>query len=247
LHPYLFHAGHLFLPTFGVLAAVGLMLALALSAHTAALAGASPDAVWDAGLLAVVAAFVCSRLLLVVAHLDAFRRYPVLLLAVPSLTPAGLLLTGVLVYLYLRRRGLRVLQVLDAWAPCVTLLWMFLALGHFAEGSDPGVPTGVPWGLRLGGADRVHPIALYAAMLAAVLTLGLYSRLKDKQRVGGTAGTGLALAGVCQFVLSFWRQPGNPLWRGLDELQVVALGMIVAGGLFIAWAWQDTAREPSEP
>ena len=35
MHPYLLHSGHLLLPTFGVLAAVGLMSALTLSLRTA--------------------------------------------------------------------------------------------------------------------------------------------------------------------------------------------------------------------
>ena len=89
MHPYLLHHGHLYLPTFGALAALGLMLALGLSEHTAWLKKLPEEKLWNAGIFAVVAAFVLSRLLLLVQHFAAFRHFPVLLLTVPSLTPSG--------------------------------------------------------------------------------------------------------------------------------------------------------------
>jgi phosphatidylglycerol:prolipoprotein diacylglycerol transferase len=215
------------LPTFGVLAAVGLMLALGLSQYTAALVGVDPDKLWDAGLFAVLAAFVLSRGLLVAANLRTFMSYPVLLLAVPSLTAAGMLLTAIATLLWLRWKGAAVLPALDAWAPCATLVWAFLALGHFAEDSDPGMPTALPWGVTMpGDMVRQHPVGLYAALVAAVLTATLYALSKRRR---GAAAVALMGAGVAQFLLSFVRVPGLPSVAGLDALQVVALAMIVAG------------------
>ena len=46
--------------------------------------------------------------------------------------------------IYLRTRAIPMLATFDAWAPCATLIWTFLALGHFAEGSDPGLPSSFP-------------------------------------------------------------------------------------------------------
>ena len=43
MHPYLLHSGHLLLPTYGVLAALGLMAALTLSLRTAATVGLPMD------------------------------------------------------------------------------------------------------------------------------------------------------------------------------------------------------------
>lgn len=151
MHPNLFHLGHIALPTFGVLAAVGLMAALSLSLRTAVTAGLSAERVWNAGLFVLLSAFVLSRLLLVVMYLHSFLTYPILLLTVPSLTSLGLLLTAVVTVIYLRVRRLPLLSTLDAWSPCATLIWAFLALGHFAEGSDPGLQ------LRCHGEWRCFP------------------------------------------------------------------------------------------
>jgi phosphatidylglycerol:prolipoprotein diacylglycerol transferase len=129
--------------------------------------------------------------------------------------------------------GVVLLPALDAWAPCATLVWAFLAMGHFAEGSDPGMPTALPWGVTMpGDMVRQHPVGLYAAAAALMLTAALYGMLKRRREAAAAALIG---AGLAQFLLSFVRVPGFQSVAGLDALQVVALGMIVAGcGLWMS-------------
>jgi phosphatidylglycerol---prolipoprotein diacylglyceryl transferase len=250
VHPNLLHLGFLTIPTYGVLAAAGLMLALAFSLRTAQAARIPSDPVWNAGLFALMTAFVLSRLLLVATNLPTFFRYPILLLMVPSLTPLGLALTGLATVIYLRIHATPILATFDAWAPCATLAWAFLALGHFAEGSDPGLPTSLPWGFVPGlGLQKQHPVAIYAAICALILTAMLFTHLKrsgptngtasfQPRRPGDTAALGLALTGLAQFLLSFLREPSfaeGRLGSLLDPIQWLALGMIVAAALL--WQW----------
>jgi phosphatidylglycerol:prolipoprotein diacylglycerol transferase len=233
MHPYLLHSGHLLIPPFGVLAAVGLIAALSLSLRTAATANLHPEALWNAGLFAILSAFILSRLLLVVTNLHNFFHYPILLLMVPSLTATGLLLTALTTVLYLRLRHLPLLQTLDAWAPCATLVWAFLSLGHLSEGSDAGLPTTLPWGLRI-PPDPIplHPVALYAALAAALLTFALVRHLTRPHRPGDTFALALAAAGIIQFLLTFFRQPSSSAGL-LDPIQWIALGMIVLAGFVL--------------
>ncbi len=234
MHPYLLHHGHLYLPTFGALAAVGLMLALTLSEKTARLKSLPAETLWNAGIFAVIAAFVLSRILLLAEHFGTFRHFPILLLTVPSLTPSGLILTGAATLLYLRLHRLPILPSLDAWAPCATLVWCALALGHFFEGSDPGLPT--PHGLLMpGDSTPTHPVALYAATAAAALTALLYLRLARHKP--NTTSLALLAAGTAQFFLSFLRQPASQAlgpFGLLDPLQWTSLTMILAAGLLLA-------------
>lgn len=236
MYPNLIHLGYFTLPTFGALAAIGLIAGLTLSLRTAAKVGLSPEKVWNAGLFTILAAFVLSRLLLVVANLRDFLAYPILLLMVPSLTAAGLLFTIVATILYLRIRHLPILRTLDAWAPCAALVWAFLALGHFAEGTDPGLPTRLPWGIAIppSHAPKLHPIALYAALSAILITLGLLRYLSPHRHAGDTTASALVAAGVIQYLLTFLRQPCPypvPLGNLLDPIQWIALGMIATAGL----------------
>jgi phosphatidylglycerol:prolipoprotein diacylglycerol transferase len=233
MHPYLLHSGHLLLPTFGVLAAVGLMAALTLSLRTAAIVGLDPDRLWNAGLFTLLSAFALSRLLLIAANLHNFLTYPILLLMVPSLSATGILLTVLAATIYLRLRHLPLLDTLDAWSPCATLTWVFLALGHFAEGTDAGLPTTLSWGLRI-PPDRtpLHPVALYAAIAAALLTALLLRQLPRRHQPGDTIALALAAAGTAQFLLTFFRQP-YPETGLLDPIQWISLGMIAAAGIIL--------------
>lgn len=235
MYPYILHSGHLLLPTFGVLAAAGLMAALTLSLRSATMVGLSPDALWNAGLFTLLSAFVLSRLLLVATNLHSFLHYPILLLMVPSLTATGLLLTAIVTAAYLRLRRLPFLTALDAWAPSATLIWAFLAMGHFAEGSDPGLPTTLPWALAIppDTAPRLHPVPLYAAIAATLITVALLRQLRRRRPAGTIAAVALAAAGVAQFLLSFVRQPNSDAANLLDPIQWIALGMILAAGLIL--------------
>lgn len=237
MHPILLHLGHLTIPTFGVLAAIGLILALLLSLRTAKLAHLNPNRLWDTGIFTLLSAFVLSRLLLIITNLHSFFSYPLLLLTLPSLTPLGILLTIVATIIYLRMRGLPLLSTLDAWAPCATLVWAFLALGHLAEGSDPGMITTIPWAIPSStGLSRLHPIALYATTLALALTFVLLFHLRRSAHPGGTTALALASTGLIQFMLSFFRQPalfGTPFSDILDPIQWAALAMLLASGLIL--------------
>ena len=233
MHPYLLHSGHLLLPTFGVLAAVGLMAALTLSLRTAAVVGLDPDKLWSAGLVALLSAFVLSRLLLIVANPRSFIAYPVLLLTLPSLNGLGILLTLLATTIYLRLRHLPLLDTLDAWSPCATLAWAFLALGHLAEGTDAGLPTTLTWGMAIPpSTTRLHPVALYAAIAATVLTIVLLRQLPSRHHPGNTLALALAASGTAQFLLTFFRQP-FPDSGLLDPIQWIALGMITLAGIVL--------------
>jgi phosphatidylglycerol---prolipoprotein diacylglyceryl transferase len=238
VYPYLIHSGHLLLPTFGVLAATGLMAALTLSLRTATIVGLSPDKLWNAGLFTLLSAFVLSRLLIIAANLHNFLTYPILLLTLPSLTTTGIFLTILATLIYLRIRHLPILETLNAWSPCATLIWAFLALGHFAEGSDAGLPTTLPWGLSIPpDHTRLHPVALYAAIAAALLTLILLRELKLSSQPNDTIATALVAAGTIQFLLTFFRQPypytTSTLYTALDPIQWIALGMIVVAAVIV--------------
>jgi len=238
MYPYLLHSGHLLLPTFGVLVAAGLMAALTLSLRTAAIVGLSPDKLWNAGLFTLLSVFVLTRILLIAANLHSFLSYPILLLMVPSLTSTGVLLTIIATAIYLRLRDLPFLDTLDVWSPCATLAWAFFALGHFAEGSDAGLPTALPWGLKIPpDSTHLHPVALYAAIAAALLTLVLLRQLPHRRHPGDIFALALAISGTVQFLLTFFRQPNialdQPIFDILDPIQWIALGMIVTAGLIV--------------
>ncbi len=244
--------GPLQLPVFGLVGTGGLLAALWLGQRTAPRAGVDRHRLWDAGVVAILSAFLTSRLLLIAVNFRLFAAHPFLMLAQPSLTAGGLGLTAVVVWLWLRRRHLPLLPTLDAWAAPAALLAAVLQLAHFAEGSDAGMPTTLPWGVHTSGDltfIRAHPVQLYAAAADFALCLWLL-RLLGKHvspedvswswralswralspRAGSTAALGLLIGGCTSFTLSFFRQPYDALGTAwLDPGQYAALAILAAG------------------
>jgi phosphatidylglycerol:prolipoprotein diacylglycerol transferase len=222
-------AGPLRVSAYGLCAAVGLLAALGLSQRTAPLAGLREPALWDAGIFTATAAFVLSRVLLIVRDPRALLHYPLLVLTLPSYTTLGMALTAAATMLYLHRRRLPLLRVLDAWSPCAALLAAALGLGHFLEGTDAGMPTQLPWGVA-SPVGSVHPVQMYA--MAAALALGavLWRLLLRGKRAGSVAAVALIAGGLLALLLEMLTQPAEPFGRGwLETNQWIAMGSICAG------------------
>jgi phosphatidylglycerol:prolipoprotein diacylglycerol transferase len=199
------------------------------------------EKLWDAGVLGICAAFVVSRLLLIARDPRAFAKYPLLVLALPSLTYGGMALTVIIVLGYLHWKRLALRDVLDAWVPCGALLGALLSLGHFLEGTDVGMPTRLPWGVVIPGDaayGRVQPVQIYALVAALVLLGALLWMLRQRLRRGAVAGVALVAGGAISFLLDMLTEPVesmNGAWIGtlLEPGQWVALAAILAG----AWLW----------
>jgi phosphatidylglycerol---prolipoprotein diacylglyceryl transferase len=233
LLPGYIRLGPLRLTVFGLFAAAGLIAALLLSQRTAPRVALPANKLWDAGVIAIIAAFVTSRILLIAFDARAFLKYPLLVLSLPSLTYAGMVLTALLVCLWLRRQHLPLRDVLDAWAPCAALLAAVLSLAHFVEGTDAGMPTHLPWGIITPGdtvLGRVHPVQIYAAVIAFALCIILFRMLPRRKFSGQIAALALITGGLAAFLLDMLQQPvessGDAL---LDPGQFVALAAIIAG------------------
>ncbi len=238
LIPGYLRVGPLHLPVFGLFAAAGLVCALWLSQRTARYAALSPERLWDAGMFALLSAFIASRALLIARDPKAFLRFPLLILTLPSLTYSGIALTIILTFLWLRVRHMPVMNVADAWAPCAAVLWAFLSQGHFVEGTDAGMPTTLPWAMQTPGDNvlgQVHPVQLYAFVLALALCVYLMRRLKREHRMGEVAAYGLFLGGAASFLLDMVRQPVD-IEAGLllDPSQFVAIATMLVGAGFTA-------------
>jgi phosphatidylglycerol:prolipoprotein diacylglycerol transferase len=237
LIPGVVRVGALRVPVFGVFACAGLVGALWLSQRTAKAAGVNAEKLWDAGMFAVAASLVASRVLLIATDVRAFWAYPLLVLSLPSLTYGGMALTVVLVWLWLRWKKLPVLRVMDAWTPCAMVLWAALSVGHFVEGTDAGMPTKLPWGVVTPGDSvlgRVHPVQLYALIVAGVLCVWLQRMLTKARRARMVASVGLLAGGVASFGLDMLRQPVESMGDAwLDPSQWVALLAMAVGVLIL--------------
>ena len=241
--------GHLRLTPYGLCAAVGLIASMTLARRSARIASLDPEAVWDAGLFAIISCFVSSRLLLVLGDPTAFARYPLLVLSLPSLTFGGMAAAALMLWAYLRHKRLPLLRLLDVIAAPGALLVAALELGHELDGSEAGMPTALPWGVRdplSSASQRLHPVAMYGVLAALLIAVVLWRSLLRRRdlpspRDGSVAALGLLLGGGFAFALDMLTQPVfAPADLGVEPGQWVALLAMLAGALL--WTFAPSRR-----
>ena len=260
MHPILFHIGSLIVPSYGAMAAAGVLAALFLAQRTARTAGADPARLWTLCVLSICAALLAQRLVLLAANWSVVRTHPrwVLGLAMihhPLVAAVGVLAGGGAAALYILRNKLPALATADALAAPLALGLAFEQIGALLAGAGYGGDTTVPWavtytspvaalwsGTPLG--VPLHPVQAYAALAFLTLSVLLLIWLPARRREGDIAGICLMGLGAAIYFTELWRDPegrGFLLHGALDGPQIAAIAMVLAG------TWILKERKSSEP
>jgi phosphatidylglycerol:prolipoprotein diacylglycerol transferase len=256
VHPVLLSIGPVLIPSYGVLAAVGVLLALLLTQRTARTVAVNADRLWNLTVIALFAAIAGSRLLLVSINWSELRLHPRWLLTLamvhhPLLAAAGVLAGALAAWGYARWQHLPLLSTADALAAPLALGLAFEQWGALLAGSGYGVeaesrvaahwavtythPLASLWsGAPLGVA--LHPVQAYAALAYLFLAGVLFFGLPRRRQRGDAAGLALMGIGVALYMTEFWRDAegrGAVLGGALDGPQLAAIGLVVAGALLL--------------
>ena len=237
MHPRLFHFGHIVVPTYGALAAVGLVCAILYAEWCAPRAGLPAERVGSLCLWTATGTLLLSRVALILQSPRAFATYPALLLSLPTVTRFGLalaLLSGLVYALVLH---MPLLRTADAVAPAALLFGVFLHLGSFFAGTDLGSGTALTWGNLVPGDEGHHPVPLYAAALDLAGCVVTTVALLRQHRPGSTFGAGLSAFAVSRFIADEFRpgyllpQARVPGFLRADQILLISL---TAAGLLLA-------------
>jgi phosphatidylglycerol---prolipoprotein diacylglyceryl transferase len=260
VHPVLFRFGHLLVPTYGAVAALGVLLALWLALRTARIVGVNPNQLWNLCILSLFAAIAGSRLLLVVLNWTIVRSHPAWLLGLamihhPLLAAAGVVIALIVAIPYARSQDLAFYGTADALAPPLALALSCEQIGALLAGAGYGTETSVPWAvvythplaLRWSGAPLfvpVHPVQVYAALSFLLIAIVLVLLLPRRRQQGDIAGLWLIAVGATVYFTEFWRDPegrGHVLHGALDWPQLAAVGLVLAGALMLRERKQPTS------
>lgn len=252
VHPILFHLGPVVIPSYGALAAAGVLLALLLAQRTARMTGAAPNQVWNLCVVALCAALVAARLALIVVNWRGLLHHPVWVLGLamihhPLLAAIGAVVGALAAFVYARWQRMPLLAAADALAAPVALAIAFEQLGALLAGSEYGTETAVRWAaiynhplaLRWSGTPLgipLHPVQAYAALTFLALATFLVLWMPMRRQQGDIAALGLLGGGFLLFMTEIWRDwegRGAVLDGALDAPQIAAVVLVLAGALLL--------------
>jgi len=248
--PILLHYGRFSLPTYGFLAAVGLLVGLSVCVRNAARQGIDADKTWNLGILAILAGIVGAKLLMVLNDWNYYKEHPRQIFSLTTLQAGGvwsggLVLAVLVAWWYIRRNRIPVLRTCDAFAPGIALGHAIGRLGCFAAGCCWGKPTHLPWGVTftnplaalLVGTPlgvRLHPTQIYEMLVELANFFLLTWLLRRKKFDGQVIGAYMFVYGIARFFLEFLRDDpdrGSVLGGLMSGTQLLAIGLVIAGGV----------------
>jgi phosphatidylglycerol---prolipoprotein diacylglyceryl transferase len=239
--PVLVSIGPLAIRWFGLLALVGLGLAVWLSLRAIERTRLSRTAALDALAWALPAGLLIGRLVYVLGWWDYYLTHApeIWQLNVSGISLWGGLLAGAAVFAArLSRDPLRRRRTFDVVAPNVALGIAVGCLGAFLEGAGQGPPSDLPWATQYAsplaatpdfGVSR-QPAQLYEALIA----LGVFAVLHALPRrvpAGMRLAVFLVLYGAARVALGALRLEPDFLF-GLQIDQLLALGAVGIGAIY---------------
>ncbi|MBV8113743.1 MAG: prolipoprotein diacylglyceryl transferase [Silvibacterium sp.] len=251
MYPRLVQFGHVAIPTYGALTALALVAALAAAMHFARRLSLDTNKVWTISITAILTTLVGARLLVVMAHFDAFRQHPFWILGLATLrdgwiAPVSIAVGAAAGVLYALAKGVPVWRVADALAPAAALGFAINRVGAFVAGVDFGTPSSLPcvtytsriaalW-YRTPAGVPLHPVQLYEAAATLVVFALLIWWIPRRRREGEIAGMALFAFGVASPILS--------LWRADSARPAFSLAISVVAVLAGAALWLDRGMMP---
>jgi phosphatidylglycerol---prolipoprotein diacylglyceryl transferase len=250
IDPVVVNIGPLAIRWFGLLALVGLGLAVWRSRREIERLRFSRPLALDALAWALPAGLLVGRLVHVLGWWDYYLTHlgELWQMNVDGLSLwGGLLGGGLLVFARLKGDPLRRRRILDVVAPNAMLGIAVGQLGAFLDGHGQGLPSDLPWATQYAnrlaatpdfGVSR-HPAQLYDALVA----LGLFCLICNLPRslpAGSRVAALLVLYGAARVMLGAVRLD-PPFLFGLQIEQMLAIGAVVFGawyGLRPAIEWR---------
>ena len=252
MYPELFRIGNFPINTYGVLLAVGLILALLVAAYLAKRDGLPKERIYDLGLWIIIGGLLGSKILMF------FTEDNVNIFSLDFLRSGGVFYGGFIggfftLFFLIRYYKLSFWKVADAFAPGVALGQFFGRQGCFSAGCCWGKATDLPWGVHFtqlghentgvpiygadGSAIHLHPTQLYES-IAMLIVFGLLVWLHRHKKFDGQVLIAYAIIySIVRFTIEFFRDdPRGDLFglttaTGLSTSQILSL--IVAFGAVI--------------
>lgn len=242
MHPILIRIGSFYIPTYGVLVALGFLAGLGITLRLAQRIGLSPNKITNLAVYCAMAGIVGAKLFMFLFDLGDYINNPGQIFTLETLQAAGVFHGGfiaafIVAVLYVRHQRMPAFPTMDAFAPGIALGQAIGRLGCFAAGCCWGKECNLPWGVRFRSDEAapvpldktLHPVQLYESAADLILFAILYQRFNRAHRSGAIIGLYLVLYSIARFIIEFFRVHEQPLVGPFSITQWIALALLIAG------------------
>jgi len=259
------HFGRFFLPTYGFLVSLGVLIGLWISVRNSERIGIDGEKAWNLGILMVLCGIVGAKVLYIINDWSTYSAHPADIFSISTLQAGGVFSGGLLAAFfaaawYVRRHHLPVLGTCDAFSPGLALGHAIGRLGCFAAGCCYGKPTAHFWGVtfhnplafEIAGTPLnvpLEPTQLFEAAVELANFIFLMWLLKRRKFDGQIFGAFLFLYGIARFFLEFIRDDpgrGSVFGGAMSGTQLIAIGLVIGGGI-IWWLRPGTKKVSAQP
>ncbi|MBU1087796.1 MAG: prolipoprotein diacylglyceryl transferase [Candidatus Omnitrophica bacterium] len=232
MRPILFSFFKINIYSYGLMVALGIVLAVSLIERDALKSGLPKDEIIDLIFWVVIWGLVGARVVYVLLYPEAYLDAPWDILKIYQ---GGLIFHGSLIFgtiaalINFKNKKLPVFKTLDLLMLYLPLAHAFGRIGCFLNGCCYGKTTDLAWGIRFSeNLETVHPSQLYSAFLLLILFLGLFLIRRKQVFDGQIFCLYLIFYGLIRFCIEFVRD--NPIFAwGLSIYQYISLILIAAG------------------
>jgi phosphatidylglycerol:prolipoprotein diacylglycerol transferase len=218
MFPVLTKFAEITIHTYGVMLALGFLLAIFVALREARRVGLDPNLVMDLAFYFLIAGLLGSRLFYVLGHWDGFRTHP---MEIVMFWRGGLVFYGGLIFAfivgvwYIKKHRLNFPKLADLIAPAIAIGQTLGRLGCFSAGWCYGSPAEVPWACTFSDQNSLaplgiplHPTQLYESAATFLIFLALIFMRRQDRFQGKLIWFYLLFYSVARFALEFFR--GDP-------------------------------------
>jgi phosphatidylglycerol---prolipoprotein diacylglyceryl transferase len=245
--PKLISIGSFYIPTYGVLVALGFLAGLGITLRLARRAGMPAETISNLAVYCAIAGLVGAKLFMFLFDISDYVRDPGRIFTLETLQAAGVFHGGFIAALlmalfYMRRQQLPAMKTLDIFAPGIAIGQAIGRLGCFAAGCCWGRECELPWGVRFRSdfaapvpLDKtLHPVQIYESVADLLIFAILYKQASRAHRPGQVIGWYLVLYSTARFVIEFFRVHEQALVGPFSLTQWIALGLLLLGAAILA-------------
>ncbi|MGN2349503.1 prolipoprotein diacylglyceryl transferase, partial [Clostridium cagae] len=186
----LFKAFGLEIKSYGLMIAIGILVAASLLLKKGKEKGYEEDSLLNLIILTVIGGVVGGKLLFIITEFKSILEDPSILLnfGYGFVVYGALILGALTIYLYCKKKKWKVLEILDLVAPVLAIAQGFGRIGCFLAGCCYGKETNIPIGVEFPinslapAGIHVHPTQIYSSIFDFLLGFFLlYYSKKEKK------------------------------------------------------------------